>query len=123
MRLAFRARCLGVVVPAALMASYQSTEMAWAAAPRIADSSDQALEVRVRTIVAGMTLERKIGQMTQADIRSITPDDVRRYYIGAVLNGGGAWPAMNMHSSPEDWLRLSDQFYRASMSTDMATKV
>jgi beta-glucosidase len=28
-----------------------------------------------------------------------------------------------MHSSADDWLRLSDQFYRASMSTDMATKV
>ena len=70
-----------------------------------------------------MTLEEKIGQMTQADIRSITPDDVRRYYIGSVLNGGGAWPLMNMHSSVSDWLKLSDAFYRASMSTDMKVKV
>ncbi|HET8750365.1 MAG TPA: glycoside hydrolase family 3 N-terminal domain-containing protein, partial [Sphingomicrobium sp.] len=70
-----------------------------------------------------MTLEQKVGQMTQADIRSITPDDVRRYYIGSVLNGGGAWPAMNMHSSVDDWLKLSEAFYRASMSTDMKVKV
>ena len=70
-----------------------------------------------------MTLEQKIGQMTQADIRSITPDDVRRYYIGSILNGGGAWPSMNMHSSVDDWLKLSDAFYRASMSTDMKVKV
>jgi beta-glucosidase len=61
--------------------------------------------------------------MTQADIRSITPDDVRRYYIGSVLNGGGAWPSMNMHSSVDDWLKLSDAYYRASMSTDMKVKV
>ena len=70
-----------------------------------------------------MTLEQKIGQMTQADIRSVTPDDVRRYYIGSVLNGGGAWPSMNMHASVADWLKLSDAFYRASMSTDMKVKV
>jgi beta-glucosidase len=84
---------------------------------------DAALEARVHSIVAGMTLEQKIGQMTQADIRSITPEDVRHYYIGSVLNGGGAWPSMNMHSSVEDWLKLSDAYYRASMSTDMKVKV
>ena len=82
-----------------------------------------AVEAHVRSIVAGMTLEQKVGQMTQADIRSITPDDVRRYYIGSILNGGGAWPSMNMHSSVEDWLKLSDAFTKASMSTDMKVKV
>jgi len=91
--------------------------------PVPAVASDAALEARVQSIVAGMTLEQKVGQMTQADIRSITPDDVRKYYIGSVLNGGGAWPAMNMHSSVADWLKLSDEFYRASMSTDMKVKV
>jgi beta-glucosidase len=70
-----------------------------------------------------MTLEQKIGQMTQPDIRSVTPEDVRRYYIGSILNGGGAWPSMNMHATLGDWLKLSDAFYRASMSTDMKVKV
>ena len=88
-----------------------------------APALDAAFEARARSIVSGMTLEQKVGQMTQADIRSITPDDVRRYYIGSVLNGGGAWPSMNMHSSVGDWLKLSDSFYRASMSTDMKVKV
>lgn len=86
-------------------------------------ASDAALDAQVRAIVAGMTLEQKIGQMTQPDIRSVTPDDVRRYYIGSVLNGGGAWPGKNMHASVDDWLRLSDAFYRASMSTDMPVKI
>jgi beta-glucosidase len=90
---------------------------------RTAPATDQALEAKVRSIVAGMTLEQKIGQMTQADIRSVTPDDIRKYYIGSVLNGGGAWPGMNMHASVSDWLRLSDDFYRASMSIDMKVKV
>ena len=97
-----------------------------AASPRDAapaTDADAALNARVRSIVEGMTLEQKVGQITQADIRSITPEDVRKYYIGSVLNGGGAWPAMNMHSSVDDWLKLSDEFYRASMSTDMKVKV
>lgn len=84
---------------------------------------DAALEARVRSIVAGMTLEQKVGQMTQPDIRSIKPDDVRRYYIGSILNGGGAWPGQKMHASVGDWLKLSDDFYRASMATDMVVKI
>ena len=70
-----------------------------------------------------MTLEQKVGQITQADIRSVTPDEVRRYYLGSILNGGGAWPGMNMHAGLDDWLKLSDDYYRASMSTDMTAKV
>ena len=107
---------------ALLVASSATAAEIW---PKAAASSapNPALEARVHSIVSGMTLEEKIGQMTQADIRSITPDDVRRYYIGSILNGGGAWPSMNMHASVDDWLKLSDAFYRASMSTDMKVKV
>jgi beta-glucosidase len=105
----------------ALLSSAAAAAETWPrAAPHPVDAS---LEARVDAIVASMTLDQKIGQMTQADIRSISPDEVRRYYIGSILNGGGAWPSMNMHSSVEDWLRLSDAFYRASMSTDMKVKV
>jgi beta-glucosidase len=108
-------------VAAALAASGATAAEIWPRAQVAA--TPPALDARVRSIVAGMTLEQKVGQMTQADIRSITPDDVRRYYIGSVLNGGGAWPGMNMHASVDDWLALSDAFYRASMSTDMKVKV
>jgi beta-glucosidase len=90
---------------------------------RAAPATDPAIEAKVREIVAGMTLEQKVGQITQADIRSVTPDDVRKYYLGSILNGGGAWPAMNMHASVDDWLKLSDEFTRASMATDMKVKV
>ena len=107
---------------ALLLATGTAAAQTWPRAD-VPATSDAALEDRVHAIVAGMTLEQKIGQMTQPDIRSVTPDDVRRYYIGSVLNGGGAWPAMNMHASVDDWLKLSEAFYRASMSTDMKVKV
>lgn len=74
-------------------------------------------------IVSHMTLEQKIGQMTQPDIRWATPDDVRRHYIGSVLNGGGAWPDMHKHAPPAEWAALSSAYYQASMSTGMAYPV
>lgn len=85
--------------------------------------ANPALEAKVRSIVGSMTLEQKIGQMTQPDIRSITPDEVRRFYIGSILNGGGAWPNKDKHASVGDWAHLADDYYRASMATDMAVKV
>lgn len=108
---------------AAMLASCQTALAPWPVATAPLAPADVALEERIQSVVAGMTVEQKVGQMTQPDIRSVTPDDVRNYYLGSILNGGGAWPGMKMHSSVDDWLRLSDAFYRASMSTDMAVKI
>ncbi|WP_426103480.1 glycoside hydrolase family 3 protein [Massilia sp. TSP1-1-2] len=85
--------------------------------------TDAHLEARVKEIVGAMTLAQKVGQMTQPEIKTATPDDVRRYYLGSVLNGGGSWPAMNKHAAPADWVALADQYYDASMATDMRLKV
>jgi beta-glucosidase len=85
--------------------------------------ADPALEARVRKIVASMSLAQKIGQMTQAEIKSITPAEVTKFYIGSVLNGGGSWPGGNKHASIADWLALSDRYYDASMATDAAIKL
>lgn len=85
--------------------------------------ADPALEQRVRTIVAGMTLAQKIGQMTQAEIKSITPAQVKQYYIGSVLNGGGSWPGKNKHAGIGDWLTLADRYRDASMATDAKVKI
>lgn len=84
---------------------------------------DAASEARIAQIVAGMTLEQKIGQITQPEIRSITPAQVREYYIGTILNGGGAWPQGNRKSTAGDWAKLAGQFADAAMSTDMKNKV
>jgi len=90
---------------------------------RSAIGKDAALEQRVREIVSKMTLAQKVGQMTQAEIKSATPDDVKRYYLGSVLNGGGSWPNNNKHAKAAEWLALAQRYHEASMSTDMAVKV
>ena len=44
---------------------------------------------RLEELLARMTLEEKIGQMTLVEKNKITAEDVRRLAIGAVLSGGG----------------------------------
>jgi beta-glucosidase len=87
--------------------------------PRVASDvrPDPKIEARIATLLKQLTLEQKVAQMTQADIRSVTPDDVRKYRLGSILNGGGAWPANDKHSTIADWVALADQFYDASVDT------
>src|SRR5262245_42239576 len=86
----------------------------WGGASAAADSE---VEAKVAALLARMTLEQKVGQMVQPDIRSVTPDDVRKYRLGSVLNGGGAWPGEKKTASVGDWVALADRFYDASMDT------
>lgn len=94
-------------------------------APAAASASrlDPAMERRIAGIVAGMTLEQKVGQMTQPDVRFITPDEVRQYYIGTVLNGGGAWPETDKRSTVAEWAAWADAYADAALATDMAVKI
>ncbi|HYD79600.1 MAG TPA: exo 1,3/1,4-beta-D-glucan glucohydrolase [Paucimonas sp.] len=93
--------------------------------PAIASAipKDAAMEARIDGIIASMTLAQKVGQMTQPEIKSITPAQVTQYYIGSVLNGGGSWPNNNKYATAADWVALADRYYDASMATDMATKI
>lgn len=74
-------------------------------------------EKRAAKILAGMTLAEKIGQMTQPEITAITPEEVGQYFIGSVLNGGGAWPNRDKHAAPKAWLDLADAYWNASVAT------
>ena len=76
---------------------------------------DAALEARVEQLLNGLSLRQKIGQMTQPEIRAITPEQVREYAIGSVLNGGGGWPGNNINATPADWRALSEAFQKAAL--------
>ncbi|WP_347261496.1 glycoside hydrolase family 3 protein [Rudaea sp.] len=84
---------------------------------------DAAMEARIREIVQGMTIEQKIGQMTQADIRKITPDEVRRFYIGSVLNGGNTQPDNTRGASFAQWRAATRKYHDAALATDMTVKI
>ena len=80
-------------------------------------SGAEEIERSIDEIMSSMTLEQKIGQMVQGNITHVTADDVARYYLGSVLNGGGSWPNKRKDSSIYDWLDLADEYYKASIDT------
>ena len=78
---------------------------------------DAALERRVQALLGKLTVEEKVGQIVQADIGSVTPDDVRKYRLGSILAGGGSDPGGKYNATPQAWLDLADAFWEASMDT------
>lgn len=71
-------------------------------------------DLDVQDILLQMTLEEKIGQIIQADIASVSPDDLKTYNLGSILNGGNSAPGGGVTAAPEEWLALADAFWIAS---------
>ncbi len=84
---------------------------------------DEELEARVEALLARMTPAQKAGQLVQADIGSITPDDLHQYPLGSVLNGGNSSPRDDKLAAPSEWLALADRFYDASSGTSAEPRV
>ncbi len=76
---------------------------------------DPAIEQKIEELLARMSVEEKVGQLIQPEIRHLTPQDVKDYHIGSVLNGGGSVPNGNRYSKAADWLAIADAYYLASM--------
>jgi len=77
--------------------------------------NDPEIENNIDKWLAKMTLEQKIAQMIQPEIRDITVEDMRKYGFGSYLNGGGGFPNGNKHSTPSDWIKLAEDMYQASV--------
>lgn len=80
---------------------------------------DPVIEVKVATLLKSMTLEQKIAQMIQPEIKDITVEDMRKYGFGSYLNGGGSFPNSNKNSTPKDWINLAQDMYLASVDSTL----
>lgn len=76
--------------------------------------SHPKLSARVQNLLSNMTLEEKIGQMTQAEKNSIPPEDVTTYMLGSVLSGGGGNPRPN---TPVMWREMVESYQNAALKT------
>lgn len=76
---------------------------------------DPATETRADALLRRMSLDQKLGQMTQPERMHVTPDEVRSHHIGSVLSGGGSWPGENL---PSDWVAMNDAYWAASTQED-----
>ena len=71
-------------------------------------------EIKIKNLLHTMSLEEKVGQVIQADIDSVTPEQAKKYHLGAILNGGNSAPNNNNRASPLEWLELADKFWLRS---------
>lgn len=114
-----------LVLPALLVGCGQETEITEPSNSSIelwpemkpAVAVDTDVEARVQSILARMSLEEKVGQIMQVEIQHATPEDVKNYHIGSILNGGGSLPNRNKYATPGEWLALADAYYEASMDS------
>lgn len=85
--------------------------------PRVEDQVkvNPAIEQRIKSIMARMSLEQKVGQVIQADVASVTADDIYEYHLGSVLNGGNSAPGGRLYATAPQWLAGADAFYAASI--------
>ncbi|OEH93821.1 glycoside hydrolase family 3 protein [Bacillus solimangrovi] len=72
---------------------------------------------RVADLLSRMTLDEKIGQMTQVERNSIGADsNLATFNIGSVLSGGGSAPSPN---TPEAWANMYDGYQRAALQSNL----
>jgi beta-glucosidase len=70
---------------------------------------------RARALLGTMTLDEKIGQMTQAEQHQLKDEnDVETYFLGSVLSGGNSDPKTN---SLQDWTDLYDRLQARALRT------
>lgn len=72
-------------------------------------------ERRADDLIARMTLDEKIGQMTQADSGSLpSPAPVRDLFLGSVLSGGDSEPP---DTSARGWASMVAEFQKQALAT------
>ncbi|MFB4295595.1 glycoside hydrolase family 3 protein [Actinomadura sp. NTSP31] len=71
---------------------------------------------RVDDLLSRMSLDDKLGQMTQAERRYVTPAEAGRYRIGSILSAGGSAPTPN---TPAGWADMYDAFQKGALSAPL----
>jgi beta-glucosidase len=74
------------------------------------------VQKRVDDLLSRMTLEEKVGQMTQTERYQVFDNEtpITTWMLGSILSGGGSTPPQN---TPEAWADMVDRFQRAALRT------
>ncbi|XP_057505960.1 uncharacterized protein LOC130789247 [Actinidia eriantha] len=75
----------------------------------------QPINARIKDLLKRMTLEEKIGQMSQIDRTVASEEVMKKYFLGSVLSGGGSVPAEK--ASAQTWIDMINGFQKGSLST------
>ena len=76
------------------------------------------IDRRVADLMSRMTLDDKIGQMTQAERGAVTPDptQITTLRLGSVLSGGGSVPTPN---TPAAWVDMVNTFQAYALAAPL----
>jgi beta-glucosidase len=89
-----------------------------AAALALYQDASQPVSARVEDLLARMTLDEKLGQMTQADRGYeppyVDPSEVTAVRLGSMLSGGDSGP---IPATPTAWADMYDSYQRAALAT------
>ena len=81
---------------------------------------------KVDSLLSIMTLDEKIGQMTQVEMRFVKPSDVKDLFIGSLLSGGGGVPQLSTISkeqngiesnNPKSWINMYNGYQDYALET------
>jgi beta-glucosidase len=73
------------------------------------------IDARVEALLNLMTLDEKVGQMTQVDMDALkSKDDIRQYALGSMLSGGNAAPSDN---TARGWAKAYDEYQSWALKT------
>jgi beta-glucosidase len=80
------------------------------------ENANLSVRKRVTDLLSRMTLEEKIGQMTQAERQNVgtNGEKVTSDLLGSVLSGGGSVPTPN---TPKAWADMVDSYQKAALAT------
>jgi beta-glucosidase len=71
---------------------------------------------QVKALLAKMTIQEKIGQMTQPDISALKdPSDIEKLFLGSLLSGGDADPKAG--NSLKAWTDMYDDYQKHTAKT------
>jgi len=84
--------------------------------------SAASVDAKVRSLMKSMTLDEKIGQMTQVDYEAIknTPQDIVKYSLGSILWGGSS---EIVDLSPKGWADCYDSLQGLSDRTRLKVPI
>ena len=69
----------------------------------------------VDSLLSEMTIDEKIGQMTQVDQQFLNDiSDISKYGFGSLLSGGGSTPKVN---EPKAWAEMYDRYQQEALTS------
>jgi beta-glucosidase len=80
------------------------------------ENANLPVSARVADLLGRMTLEEKVGQMTQTERYQVFDDTspITTWKLGSILSGGGSTPTENI---PKAWADMVDRFQQAALAT------